>query len=67
MPNCRPPIRPPNQNPNHEPGTWNLEPRYTFPSMSDSPNSKLTATYVWVVVLETLIIVSLWLLGRMFS
>ncbi len=35
--------------------------------MSDSPNSKLTATYVWVVVLETLIIVSLWLLGRMFS
>jgi hypothetical protein len=35
--------------------------------MSDSPNSKLTATYVWVVVLEAMIIVSLWLLGRMFS
>jgi hypothetical protein len=35
--------------------------------MSDSPNSKLTATYVWVVVLEALTIVSLWLLGRMFS
>jgi hypothetical protein len=35
--------------------------------MSDSPNSRLIATYVWVVVIETVIIVSLWLLGRMFS
>jgi hypothetical protein len=55
-------------NPNHEPGTWNPEPRYTFPSsMSDSPNSKLTATYVWVVVVEAVIIVSLWIVGRLFS
>jgi hypothetical protein len=35
--------------------------------MSDSPNSKLTATYVWVVVLEAATIVALWLIGRMFS
>jgi len=35
--------------------------------MSDSPNSRLTTTYVWVVIVEAVIIVSLWLLGRMFS
>ena len=35
--------------------------------MSDSPNSKLTATYVWVVVVEAVIIVSLWVIGRLFS
>jgi hypothetical protein len=35
--------------------------------MSDSPNSRLTATYVCVVVLEAVVIVALWLLGRMFS
>ena len=53
--------------PNPEPGTRNPEPRYTFPFMSDSPNSRLAGTYVRVVALEAAIIVALWLLGRMFS
>ena len=35
--------------------------------MSDSPNSRLTTTYVWVVIVETAIIIALWLLGRTFS
>jgi hypothetical protein len=35
--------------------------------MTDRDAVPLTATYVRVIVLEVLIIVALWLVGRMFS
>jgi hypothetical protein len=45
-------------NQNTEPGTVKLEPD------SDTP---MTANYVGVLVLEAVIILALWLFGRMFS
>jgi hypothetical protein len=45
-------------NPNPEPGTVNLEPER---------DTRMTATYIQVLVLEAFIITALWIFGRMFS
>jgi hypothetical protein len=46
---------------NSERGTLNPE------SRRDDPSSDMTATYIRVIVIEVLIIVALWVLGRTFS
>ena len=38
-----------------------------FTTMTESHDTNLTATYVRVVLLEAVIIVALWVLGKLFS
>jgi hypothetical protein len=38
-----------------------------FRALNDGRDSNMTRTYVQVVVLETVIIVGLWIFGRIFS
>jgi hypothetical protein len=51
-------VNPGTPNQNGEPGTLNPEPER---------DTRMTSTYIQVLVLEAIIIAALWVFGRMFS